>query len=669
MGSFPSKAIVKLDRAYSFDIETAADGLNYALQPWRGPDHIWLTTMALCKPHCGEHQTWTFPTVDDFNAVLEECVRTQSWLVGWNLQYEAAILLSLGDEKTRQLLYEVKMLDGLLLYKRFDQHWMMYQTEEQKKSWEGRGYGLKSAVERFIPEYAGYEGDVDYDIPRDTPADDPRVVKLLKYNLLDTALTARLTKMFFEGLIQAEQLQAIEESAGIVMAAESWLRGINVNRDCLVQVLKETVPERNRLLAKIGLDATVLDSPTQLSRLIFKPKPVQKTNDKGDLYWVPAIPSTGNWGYTPIKKGKNGLGSTDKTSLTYLALDDDRFNDILAYRKLTTRLKKFCESPAESVPYNGDGCTHPSPKIRGTYTGRMTYSAAQKTKGPNAKGKLVNQWLPTGVAIHQWEANKSVRQMLQPPAGYLLAEFDWSGQEMRLMADFSGDQNMLSIFQEGKDGHSLMASEIYGVHYDNFMSAIDEEDPDFIKMRKVGKLANFSLQYRTGYRKFRDIVLVKGGVAMTPDQARQVTYAYRDTYPSVPIYWKTQVALAKANGYIKTAGHSVIKLQGWGTQDDWKLEQSAINFPIQGTGADMKALGLSRIKNYCYANGIYFAWDLHDGLFFYLPEWANPEGHCRHIREILSTLPYRELWQWDHILEYPVDCKLGPNWGDLKPLT
>jgi len=45
---------------------------------------------------------------------------------------------------------------------------------------------------------------------------------------------------------------------------------------------------------------------------------------------------------------------------------------------------------------------------------------------------------------------------LTAPEGFLLAEFDFSGQEMRLMAIESEDPIMLDLFGSGGDGHALL---------------------------------------------------------------------------------------------------------------------------------------------------------------------------------------------------------------------
>jgi len=53
--------------------------------------------------------------------------------------------------------------------------------------------------------------------------------------------------------------------------------------------------------------------------------------------------------------------------------------------------------------------------------------------------------IQTGIALTNGRG-ESGAQHLEAPEGFLLAEFDASGQEMRLMADESQDEMMLKLF-------------------------------------------------------------------------------------------------------------------------------------------------------------------------------------------------------------------------------
>ena len=100
------------------------------------------------------------------------------------------------------------------------------------------------------------------------------------------------------------------------------------------------------------------------------------------------------------------------------------------------------------------------------------------------------------------------------------------------------------------------------------------------------------------------------------------------------------------------------------------MESTAINYPIQGTGADQKYLALAVLRTLLPKYDAKFYFELHDGLFIIIPDQhvakAVPE-----IQRRLSNLPYKEAWGVTLPIQFPTDAKTGKTWGDLKdfPLT
>jgi DNA polymerase I-like protein with 3'-5' exonuclease and polymerase domains len=95
------------------------------------------------------------------------------------------------------------------------------------------------------------------------------------------------------------------------------------------------------------------------------------------------------------------------------------------------------------------------------------------------------------------------------------------------------------------------------------------------------------------------------------------------------------------------------------------MESTSINYPIQGTGADQKYLAMACIAPYLRDIGAYFAWDLHDGVYLFVPN-DKVQRAAVDIKYILDNLPYKRAWGFSPPIPLTWDCKTGPSWGGLR---
>lgn len=278
-----------------------------------------------------------------------------------------------------------------------------------------------------------------------------------------------------------------------------------------------------------------------------------------------------------------------------------------------------------------------------------------------------------GTPIHQTPRQKEVRRMVVAPGGLKLAEFDFSGQEARLMAIMSQDPRMLSIFAPGgvQDMHSVTGAEIGGIPFDRFMARKKADDKVVTGpkgLRYQGKFTNLSSQYRISVKTLRRKARVDYGFDATYQEAARWDRSYHNLYRNVKRYWKRAIQLAKAQGYAETIAGRRYYLPKWKFTSDehqWGAEQTSINFPIQGTGADMKELGIVvALRSYDFLR---FAFDLHDGLFFWVPVGVSNDA-LLDVKHTLSNLPYQKAWNWEPPVLLPVDCQVGPRWGELEEI-
>jgi DNA polymerase I-like protein with 3'-5' exonuclease and polymerase domains len=149
-------------------------------------------------------------------------------------------------------------------------------------------------------------------------------------------------------------------------------------------------------------------------------------------------------------------------------------------------------------------------------------------------------------------------------------------------------------------------------------------------------------------------------------QAQLIYETYQQTYSRVPRYWDSQIDLTKRRGYVETfAGRRVQVVGNWEGKNSWSMGSTAINYRIQGTGADQKYLALAVLRPYLTRIGAYFAWDLHDGIYLYVPDDKVVKA-VSDIKYLLANLPYQRAWGFEPPIALPWDCKVGKSWGALR---
>lgn len=631
-------------RLKAFDVETDGVEREYALQPFRagvgpmlqnnGVRQAWLSAYATAEYVEGEVVTdgELKPDVETLRNMLTDAAANNITIVGWNTPFDVAWLIALG---LRDEVYACRWLDAMLLYKHLVVRPTFIPGPPQL-------FGLKKAVEDF-----GLDGDYSKDVDfHEADAEDPIAwgQTLLAYNKLDAGYTLQLARQFLDSMSPDVKRNALIEAATIPLVAETYVRGIYMDQPALAALDSKLLDvSRERFvrlkLTEPSVTPEILASPKQLSTLLYE-----------------------TWQLTPPKFTDKGQPSTDKEALDTLAARDGRAQLLREYREAVNNRTKFAIAPQLSLDYNDDGCTRPSFRIYGTYTGRGTYSS----KIGRGKGERA-----TGVALHQWKRDPEFRATIKAPPGYTLLEFDFSGQEFRWMAVLSTDPTMISMCQPGEDAHSFMGGQVASVSYEAMLQGIHAGDKEIKSFRQLGKVANLSCQYRTSPATLQRVAKVQYGLTLEFDQARVIHSTYQRTYTRVPEYWRRQVADAGRQGYVSTPAGRRINLglkTEWDQNWRWSYESTAINFPVQGAGADQKYLALLALKDYLAKVDGRFYFELHDGMFIVVPDqYAERAAH--EVRHLLSNLPYRKAWGVDFPVQFPVDAKMGPSWGELKEVA
>jgi len=281
----------------------------------------------------------------------------------------------------------------------------------------------------------------------------------------------------------------------------------------------------------------------------------------------------------------------------------------------------------------------------------------------------------TGISLHQMPRNKpgvakdkQVRSAVKAPPGYLLVEFDASNQEVRLAAEVSQCPVLTKVFREGMDVHSFMGARIAGMSYEDFVIGKKAKNPAIVGSngyRYCGKFIVLSNLYRVGAKKARIVARVQYGLNKGIPTIKHWQNLYFQTFPGIKQYWGRAIEKAKAMGYATTFADRRFYITQWNNKEMlWACQSNAINHPIQGAGADMTELAVMMMARY-FPEFIY-AFNVHDGIFFYVPISNNCEQRILAAREMLSDLPYKQMWGWTPTIPFPFDCAVGESWGTLS---
>lgn len=113
-------------------------------------------------------------------------------------------------------------------------------------------------------------------------------------------------------------------------------------------------------------------------------------------------------------------------------------------------------------------------------------------------------------------------------------------------------------------------------------------------------------------------------------------------------------------GYAETIGGRRYQLTDWSTHR-WGTESSAINMPVQGSGADQKDLVVWLLSE--TFPEIKFSLDIHDEGVFFLPEQYADELNVE-IVHYLNNIRYEDYWNCEIPMPLTFEGQLGDNFKD-----
>ncbi len=347
-----------------------------------------------------------------------------------------------------------------------------------------------------------------------------------------------------------------------------------------------------------------IGSPKQVSEVLFKEK---------------ALPVH--------RKTKGGSLSTNESALKSLIGVDPIIENLLAYREVDKLLSTYIRSLPEYV--DNDGRIHSVFDQFGAVSGRYS------SKNPNLQNIPFTEVY--GV---------NIRNAFVASEGYKFISFDYSQQELRVLAALSKEEVMVESFNNAIDIHKITAAELFDVPVENVDS----------HQRQVGKTVNFSVIY--GISAFG----LSERLGLNRATADAFIKKYFDKYSKVREFMANTINSAKETGYSETILgrrriNTMIKSNNRALKN--AAERELFNFVIQGSAADIMKSSMVSFPAILEKYKARILLQIHDEFLFEFPENASNENEF--IDEISNAMSHAlELG-----VEYKVEVNKGTIWGQI----
>lgn len=273
---------------------------------------------------------------------------------------------------------------------------------------------------------------------------------------------------------------------------------------------------------------------------------------------------------------------------------------------------------------------------------------------------------------------KDIKYMFVCPKGKVMMQLDYSQAELRVVAGWSQDKQMLEWFRVGHDIHLATACKKYKISYeDAYKIYSNEDDPDFKiwkVRRKQAKTIGFGVLYQQGPNHLKESLSTPDHKA-TKEEAIEFLDEWFDTFPGIRKFVKKQQKFAEEHGYIVSPFGRKRRLpEARNKREQGKYAKAlrdAVNAPIQGTASDFALFSSILIREQIMQGKLPASIEqigtIHDSIMFYLdPKDMNDEvvDHLFNICKDPDTQKYFGFKLKG--ITMAVDFELGLRWSKLK---
>ena len=455
--------------------------------------------------------------INDFKEILENTTITK---IGQNIKYDILVLKKYGIDVAGPI------FDTMLA------HYLI--SPESKHNMDALAEHYLNYTPVSITILIGPKGKKQGNMRDIAPKD------VVAYAGEDADITLQLKEHLskeIEAHEMHELLHSLEQPLVPVLANMEY-EGVRVDESVLKimsdDLQQESIKAQDDIYRLAGVEFNIA-SPKQLGEVLF---------DKMKLVDKP-------------KKTKTGQYATGEEILSKLANEHEIVNRILDFREFQKLKSTYVDALPEMISKR-DGRIHTNYSQAVAATGRLS------SINPNLQN------IPIRTA-----KGREIRKAFVPrDENHILMAADYSQIELRIMAAFAKDEDMIEAFKNGRDIHATTAAKIFKV-------PLEEVDSD---MRRKAKTANFGIIY--GISAFG----LSQRLNIPRSEAQDIISSYFEEFAAVKKYMDETVNLAKENEYVETImgrRRYLRDINSGNATDRGFAERNAINAPIQGSAADI----------------------------------------------------------------------------------
>jgi DNA polymerase I len=509
--------------------------------------------------------------------------------IGQNIKYDLQVLANYGIN-IRGPLFDTMIA-----------HYLLNQEERHNLNFLAEKYlnYRMVPIENLIGEKGKDQRSmrsVDPEIQKEYAGEDADITFRLKPILENALNQSNMMKLFTEVEMPLIPVLSAMERSGIRVDTLT-LADISLGLSEEIQALEKEI------IAMAGISFNVA-SPKQLGEVLFLH---MKIDDQA-------------------RKTKSQQYSTSEDVLARLANRHPIIEKVLDFRGLTKLLNTYIETLPDLIDRQ-------TGKIHSHFNQAITATGRLSSINPNLQN----------IPIREARGREIRKAFIPSQNNYTLLSADYSQIELRIMAHFSEDENMIAAFNRCEDIHTTTAALIHRVSTDQVTR----------EMRSKAKVANFGIIY--GISSFG----LSQRLNISRNEAKELIDGYFRSYPGIKIYMDNAIRQARDQGFVTTIMGRRRYLPDIHSENQvvrGNAERNAINSPIQGSAADIIKLAMIRIDRELRLNHLrsQLVLQVHDELNFdvYIPELKQVKEIVRH--EMEHALQLR--------VPLVIDLGEGKNW-------